>query len=191
MEYTPRSLACIVFVIRSVAEYTYTNCIQIKNFISSDPAFKPLRNTCDSILQWLHAKAIEARQRLRTPVFTDESEVKMWDTKVLSMDIPKGLLRAVFLQWQELLSQGKCWAVWIKISQFHKEIVQINSRDVCSYLYHEFGSKNSRGVSFCWTVNTNQSGNMTILLVPFVMSRSWINTCKRYLMSIDGGKRGG
>ena len=34
----------------------------------------------------------------------------------------------------------------MKISQFHEEVVQINGRDICSYVYNEFGSKNCPGV---------------------------------------------
>ena len=29
----------------------------------------------------------------------------------------------------------------IKISQFYEEVVQINDRDLRSYVYHDFGSK--------------------------------------------------
>ena len=56
----------------------------------------------------------------------------------------KGLLKVVhgLLQWQELfLRARRCWTTWIKISQFYEEVVQINDRDLCSYVYHDFGSK--------------------------------------------------
>ena len=40
-----------------------------------------LRNTCDSIIKQLHSKGIGAETKA-TPVFTAESEAKLWDAKV-------------------------------------------------------------------------------------------------------------
>ena len=66
----------------------------------------------------------------------------------------------------------------LKMSQFHKDIVHINGRDVSSYVYYEFGSKNCQG-----GVNSLNSDNKSVRQhentdMPFVMSRSWINICK-------------
>ena len=76
---------------------------------------------------------------------------------------------SALLQWTRTFLQGRCWTMWIKISQFHEEVVLINDRDLCSYVYHDFGWKiMQKGVTH-WSVPTNQSGNIKILPVPFVM----------------------
>lgn len=141
-EYTPRSLYLLLGALQRHLRKLHPD--QELNLFS-DPAFKPLRNTCDSIFKQLHSKGIGAETKA-TPVFTAESEAKLWDTKVLSMDTPKGLLRAVFFyNGKNFCLRGGAEQRGLKISQFRKEVVQINGRDVCSYVYHEFGSKNRQG----------------------------------------------
>ena len=93
----------------------------------------------------MHSKGIEAKTKV-TPVFTAESEAKLWDTKVLSMDTPKGLFRAVFFyNGKNFCLRGGAEQHGLKISQFHKEIVRINVTDISSYVYNNFGSKNRQG----------------------------------------------
>ena len=111
----------------------------------SDQAFLPVKNSCDSIFKWLHSKGIGAETKA-VSVFTAESEATLWSTKVMSMDTPKGLLRAVFFyNGKNFCLRGGAEQRGLKISQFRREVVQIDGRDVCSYVYHEFGSKNRQG----------------------------------------------
>ena len=56
--------------------------------VFSDPGFKPLRNSYDSIFKQLLSKGIGAETKF-TPVFTAKSEAKLWDTKVLSMGVTR------------------------------------------------------------------------------------------------------
>ena len=66
----------------------------------------------------------------------------------MNMDTPKGLLRAVFFYMyngKNFCLRGGAKQRGVKISQLCREIVQIAGRDVCSYVYHEFSSKNRQG----------------------------------------------
>lgn len=141
-EYTPRSLYLLLAGLQRHLRILYPDK-EINLF--SNPAFKPLRNTCDSIFKRLHSKGIGAEIKA-VPVFTAENEARLWDTKVLSMDTPKGLLRAVFFyNGKNFCLRGGAEQRGLKISQFHREIVQVDGRNVCSYVYYEFGSKNRQG----------------------------------------------
>ena len=77
------------------------------------------------------------------PVFPTKSEANLWDAKVLSMDT--GLPEQCFSNGKNFCLRGGAEQHALKISQFHKEVVQINGRDVCSYVYNEFDSKNHPG----------------------------------------------
>ena len=141
-EYTPRSLYLLLAGLQRHLRKLYPDK-EINLF--SDQAFIPLKNTCDSVFKRLHSKGIGADTKA-VPVFTAENEARLWDTKVLSMDTPKGLLRAVFFyNGKNFCLRGGAEQRGLKISQFHREVVQIDGRDVCSYVYHEFGSKNRQG----------------------------------------------
>ena len=134
-EYTPRSLYLLLAGLQRHLRKLYPD--KEVNLFSEDPAFKPLRNTCDSIFKRLHSKGIGAETKA-VPAFTAENEAKLWETEVLSMDTPKGLLRA----GKNFCLRGGAEQHGLKIFQFHREVVQIDGRNVCSYVYHEFGSKN-------------------------------------------------
>ena len=90
-EYTPRSiyllLAGIQRHIRKVNSTTDINIFQ-------DNAFKPLKNVCDAVFKQLHSKGIGTETKV-TPALS-QSEDKLWDTGVVNLDNPIGLLRAVF-----------------------------------------------------------------------------------------------
>ena len=63
--------------------------------IFQDVAFKSLRNVCDSVFKKLHSKGIGTEAKA-TPVITANEEDVLWNKKILELDSPIGLLRAVF-----------------------------------------------------------------------------------------------
>ena len=91
-EYTPRSiyllLAGIQRHIRKVNSTTDINIFQ-------DNAFKPLKNICDAVFKQLHSKGIGTETKV-TPALSQSEEDKLWETGVINLDNPNGLLRAVF-----------------------------------------------------------------------------------------------
>ena len=153
-EYTPRSLYLILAGLQRHLRKMYPD--KEFNFFS-DQAFVPLKNTCDSLFKRLHSKGIGAETKA-VPVLTAESEATLWSTKVMNMDTPKGLLRAVFFyNGKNFCLRGGAEQRGLKISQLRREVVQIGGRDVCSYVYHEFGSKNRQG-----GFNTLNSDNKSV-----------------------------
>ena len=59
----------------------------------SDPGLRPLKTLV--ILQYIQTIIIRAEIKA-TPVLPAESEAKLWDAKILSMDATKELLKATF-----------------------------------------------------------------------------------------------
>jgi len=91
-EYTPHSLYLLLAGLQRHLRKVYPDK-QIN--LHTDPCFKPLRNTGDAIFKQLHRKGIGAETKA-TPVLSRDNETELWESGVLSMDTPKGLLRAVF-----------------------------------------------------------------------------------------------
>ena len=65
-------------------------------FDRDDPDFKCLYYTCNNYFRELHADGVGSQSRT-TEVLTAVDEEKLWQTGVLSVETPKGLLNAVFL----------------------------------------------------------------------------------------------
>ena len=61
----------------------------------ADHQFTPLKNLCDSVFKKLHSKGIEAYLKT-TVVLSADDEKKLWDTNVMNLKTPIGLLRVVF-----------------------------------------------------------------------------------------------
>ena len=59
-----------------------------------DIQYKPLKNVCGSVFKHLHQKRVGTETK-EIPVLSKDDEKELW-TKVLDLDNPKGLLRAVF-----------------------------------------------------------------------------------------------
>ena len=79
--------------------------------IYSDHEFKPLKKVCDSVFKKLHSKGIGATTK--SAAVLNSEEKKLWDTGVLSLATPTGLLRAVFFY------NGKNFCLW---EELNKEI---------------------------------------------------------------------
>ena len=63
--------------------------------LSADHKFTPLKDLCDSVFKKLHSKGIGASLKA-TAVLSADDEKKLWDTNVMSLKTPIGLLRVVF-----------------------------------------------------------------------------------------------
>ena len=106
-EYTPKSLYLLLAGLQRRLRKLYPDK-EINLF--SDQASIPLKNTCDSVFKRLHSKRIGADTKA-VPVFTVENETRLWDTKVLSMDTPNRLLRAVFFYNGKNFDSGEATSI--------------------------------------------------------------------------------
>jgi len=91
-EYTPRSL---YLLLAGLQRYVRSMHPTMKINFFTDDEFKPLKNLCDSIFKRLHSKGIGTSLKAAAVLSADD-EKKLWDTKVLDLETPVGLLRAVF-----------------------------------------------------------------------------------------------
>ena len=67
----------------------------------------------------------------------------MWDTNVLNLETPIGLLCAVFFYNEKnYCLQGGAEQRNLKLSQFQREVTIVEDQEVSCYIYTEFGSKN-------------------------------------------------
>jgi len=91
-EYMPRSLQLSLAGLQRYLQKVRPNK-DVNLF--TDPRFKALRNTCDSVFIQLYRKGIGTETKA-TPVLKSNIEAELWKSGTLNMDTPKGLLRAVF-----------------------------------------------------------------------------------------------
>ena len=109
-EYTPRSIYLLLAGLqRKIRQGNPKESINI----FTDAEFKELRNVCDSVFKRLHQKGVGSETK-NTPVLTQLEEDKLWESGVLDLNTPTGLLRALFLQWKKFLSSRRSGATWIK-----------------------------------------------------------------------------
>ena len=73
----------------------------------ADHEFTTLKNYCDSIFNKLHSKSIGASLKT-TAVLSADNEKKLWDTNVINLKTPIGLLCAVFFYNGKNLPAGRC-----------------------------------------------------------------------------------
>ena len=104
-----------------------------------------MQNVCDSVFKRLHQKGVGSETK-STPVLTQLEEDKLWESGVLNLSTPIGLLRSVFFY------NGKSFCLregqeqrGLKLSQITKSVESVGDEDVSCYTYREFGSKNRQG----------------------------------------------
>ena len=141
-EYTPRSLYLILSGLqrhmRKLRPLEEINIFQ-------DVHFKPLKNVCDSIFKRLHQKGIGADIK-RTAVLSQEQENQFWEKRIFDLNTPIGLLRAIFFyNGKNFCLRGGQEQRNLKLSQFKRQTTVINGKELASYTYTEFGSKNRQG----------------------------------------------
>ena len=111
----------------------------------SDQEFKLLKNLCDSVFKKLHSKGIGASLKT-TAVLSSDDEKKLWDTNVLNLETPIGLLRTVFFFYngKNFCLQGGTEQCNLKLSQSQREVTIVEGQEVSCYIYTEFGSKTGK-----------------------------------------------
>ena len=91
-EYTPRSIYLLLAGLqRKVRQANPKESFNV----FTDARFKELRNVCDSVFKRLHQKGVGSETK-STPVLTQLEEDKLWESGVLNLNAPVGVLRAVF-----------------------------------------------------------------------------------------------
>ena len=140
-DYTPRSIYLLLAGLqRSIRSHSKE---EINIF--SDHEFKELKKVCDTVFKQLHSKGIGSTTKSAS-VLGPEEEKKLWDTGVLSVSTPTGLLRAVFFyNGKNFCLRGGAEQRNLKISQLYRQTRIIEGKSVGFYEYHEFGSKNRQG----------------------------------------------
>ena len=113
--------------------------------IFTDAKFKELRNVCDSVFKRLHQKGIGSETK-STKVLTQLEEDKLWESGVLNLNTPIGLLRPVFFyNGKSFCLRGGQEQRGLKLSQITKSAELVAGRVVNCYIYREFGSKTIKG----------------------------------------------
>uniref|UniRef100_A0A1X7TT57 DUF3504 domain-containing protein n=1 Tax=Amphimedon queenslandica TaxID=400682 RepID=A0A1X7TT57_AMPQE len=110
------------------------------NFFSKDdPAFSTFQATLNNVFKSLRSGGIGA-EASHTETITSEEEDTLWETGVLNIDSPKGLLRCVFYY------NGKCFC--LRGGQEHRELGVSQLKRLYNpdcYIYSERSSKNRPG----------------------------------------------
>ena len=144
-EYTPKTLYMLIAGLqREIRLHKQSG--QAFN-LSSDPQFESFRNVCDHAYEFrrLHQKGVGTSIN-HTEALTEDDERKLWDSGVLNIDTPTGLLNCVFYY------NGKTFCLRggeehrnLKLSQFQCEEVMVEQKSLIHYTYTEHGSKNRSG----------------------------------------------
>ena len=135
--YPPRTLySLLTGVLRHMRAQnpSYPNFLDRRN-----PAFSALTTVLDNLFKTLHCSGVGAKAT-HTEGITSDEEDKLWETNVLNIDTPLGLLWCVFFY------NGKCFC--LRGGQEHREL-KLSQLQRCrgpdKYLYSENSSKNRKG----------------------------------------------
>ena len=142
-EYTPRSLYLLLAGIQRYMRNSQGTSSKVNIF--QDDSYIPLKNVCDSIFKRLHARGIGTEIKA-TAVLSPEDENTLWESGVLNIHTPKGLLNAVFFyNGKNFCLRGGQEQRNLRFSQVKRELCVIEGRELTSYVYTEYGSKNHQG----------------------------------------------
>ena len=104
--------------------------------------FRGLQNLCNSLFNELHKKGVGADVKKTQPL-TSHDEIKLWEKGVLRVDTPQGLLNCVFFyNGKNFCLRGGQEQRDLKLSQLHREVVNVEGESRVRYTYMEHGSKN-------------------------------------------------
>ena len=134
-KYTPRTIHQILSGLLRYMRSINTDCPNILN----RSRFKAIDGACDNIFRGLRKEGIGAKVK-HTPIITVDEEKLLWDSDVLNVTTPLGLLRAVFFYVGKVCClRGGDEQRSLKPSQF------VRSSKPDKYSYTENGSKNRSG----------------------------------------------
>ena len=113
----------------------------------SDHEFKPLKNLCDSVFKKLQSKGIWGILE-NTAVLPSDGEKKWWDSNVLNLETPIGLLRAVFFyNRKNFVCEVVLSSVILNYHSFREKVTVVEGQDVSLlYLYRIWIKKQARRV---------------------------------------------
>jgi len=141
-QYTPRRLKMLLIGIQRHLRKLHPK-VEISLF--SDSVFRPLKYVGDSVFKPLHSYGIGTETK-STPVLSNSDEDILWESGVINLDTPIGLLNAVFFyNGKNFCLRGGIEHRSLKLSQFKRETESINGKIVSCYVYTECGSKNNQG----------------------------------------------
>ena len=133
--YPPKTLYLILSGLLRHARSLNTNA---PNFLDkSIPVFKPLHAVLDNLFKSLRKEGIGCNSR-HAEIITKEEESMLWESNVMNLRHPRGLLRAVFYyNGKNFCLRGGAEHRNLKLSQFTKFSDH--------YIYTENASKNRQG----------------------------------------------
>ena len=108
-----------------------------------DHEFKPLKNSCDSVFKKLCSKGIGTSLKT-TAVLSSDDAKKLWDSNVLNLETPIGLLHAVFFcngKNFDLRGGSEQRNLTVSDRSYYNSI---EGQEVSCYVYTEFGSKTGK-----------------------------------------------
>lgn len=140
-EYTPRSL---YFILSGLQRHLHQVRPSEDLNIFQNAFFKPLKNVCDSLFKKLHSKGIGTETKATTVISASEED-KLWESGVINMDTPQGLLRGFFYNGKHFCLRGGQEQRNLRLSQFLRETTVVDGKSHGCYIYKEFGSKNHQG----------------------------------------------
>lgn len=135
--YPPRTIQALLSgILRSMRA---ENALYPNFFDKKDPCFKSFQTALDNLFKKLSADGIGADGK-HTEGMTVEEESHLWTSKVLDVESPKGLLRAVFF------TCGKCFCLRGGMEHRQLSVSQLKRlKNPDRYVYTENSSKNRPG----------------------------------------------
>ena len=115
-EYTPKSLYFIVAGLQRVIKLEKGHSFSFNIF--SDTRFESFHNVFDHKFQKLHEQGIGAKSQ-HVSAITDDDEKKLWDSNILNLSTPSGLLNCVFFYNGKNLCLRGDEHRKLRFSQFH------------------------------------------------------------------------
>ncbi|XP_011406250.1 PREDICTED: glutamine-rich protein 1-like [Amphimedon queenslandica] len=142
-EYTPKTLYLLLAGLQRQIRLNKGRASSINIF--SDPLLDSFYNVCDHEFQRLRLVGIGAKVSHIEPLSKDD-ENSLWESKVLCLSTPNGLLNCVFIyNGKNLCLRGGDEHCQLKFSQLRREVLTVDGVSKSLYIYTEHGSKNRSG----------------------------------------------
>ena len=136
-EYTPKSIYLMVAGLQRGIRTHKGRSSAINIF--SDTRLEAFHNVCDHKFRTLHQHGIGTKSK-HAEALTDEDERKLWETNVLNLSTPQGLLNCVFFyNGKYLCLRGGNEHRLLRFSQFNRETAVLERKEVACYVYTEQG----------------------------------------------------
>ena len=142
-EYTPKTLYLLLAGLQRHMRLQKGRALAINIF--NDPRLEAFHNVCDHEFRRLHQKGIGA-EATHTETLSKDDENILWDTNVLDITTPAGLLNCVFFyNGKNLCLRGGDEHRQLKFTQLRRDLLYVDGVQKNCYIYTEHGSKNRSG----------------------------------------------